>query len=183
MRCEIRRLHDAYKYTTIYVTHDQTEAMTTADTIVVMNRGRVEQVGSPEDIYLRPCSEFVARFIGGTNIFRGRKIADNLIDCGGLVLRCAAGEPAAAGTTAVSVRLHEIAIEPVGDGAIGGDWQPNEAAGRVVRQAYLGSYRDYLISLADGKEVRLTAPLGVDVPVGGTVRLRFPPEHCRALAR
>ena len=76
MRFEIRRLHDAYKYTTIYVTHDQAEAMTTADTIVVMNRGRVEQVGSPEEVYQRPRSEFVARFIGGTNIFRGRHIGD-----------------------------------------------------------------------------------------------------------
>src|SRR4051812_3294321 len=74
MRFEIRRLHDACKYTTIYVTHDQGEAMTTADTIVVMNRGRVEQVGSPEDIYQRPGSEFVARFIGGRNILHGRPI-------------------------------------------------------------------------------------------------------------
>ena len=82
MRFEIRRLHDAYKYTTIYVTHDQAEAMTTADTIVVMNLGRVEQVGSPEDIYQRPRSEFVARFIGGTNIFRGRHIGDGMVDCG-----------------------------------------------------------------------------------------------------
>src|ERR1700674_2517422 len=71
MRFEIRRLHDEYKYTTVYVTHDQAEAMTTSDLIVVMNRGRVEQTGSPEDIYQRPQSEFVARFIGGTNILRG----------------------------------------------------------------------------------------------------------------
>jgi iron(III) transport system ATP-binding protein len=80
MRFEIRRLHDAYKYTTIYVTHDQGEAMTTADIIVVMNRGRVEQVGSPEDVYQRPRSEFVARFIGGTNIFRGRHVGDGIVD-------------------------------------------------------------------------------------------------------
>ena len=97
MRFEIRRLHDAYKYTTIYVTHDQGEAMTTADTIVVMNLGRVEQVGSPEDVYQRPHSEFVARFIGGTNIFRGRHIGDGMVDCGAVLLRCCAGEPAAAG--------------------------------------------------------------------------------------
>src|SRR5260370_12914792 len=71
MGFELRRLHDAYKYTTVYVTHDQAEAMTTADRIVVMNNGRIEQVGTPEDIYRRPQSEFVARFIGGTNILRG----------------------------------------------------------------------------------------------------------------
>ena len=71
MRFEIRGLHDRYRYTTVYVTHDQTEAMTTADVIVVMNQGSIEQIGTPDDIYRRPRSEFVARFIGGTNIFRG----------------------------------------------------------------------------------------------------------------
>ena len=72
MRFEIRRLHDRYRYTTVYVTHDQSEAMTTADLIAVMNRGRIEQLGTPEEIYDRPRSEFVARFIGGSNILRGQ---------------------------------------------------------------------------------------------------------------
>ena len=151
----------------------------TADMIVVMNRGQVEQVGPPEDIYQRPCSEFVASFIGGTNIFRGRHIGDGIIDCGGVVLRCGAGEPAATGETAVSVRLHEIELTP--HAATGGERKPNEAVGKVVRQSYLGPYRDYLVGLADGKEVRVTAPLGVNVPLGGNVRLRFTPGHCRAL--
>src|SRR5437763_14437944 len=112
MRLYTSHLHDANKHTTIYVTHDQAEAMTTADTIVVMNRGRVEQVGSPEDIYQRPRSEFVARFIGGTNILRGRKIGGDLVDCGAVVLRCGQGEPAPRGDTAVSVRFHDIATAP-----------------------------------------------------------------------
>src|SRR3569833_4795967 len=64
MRFEIRRLHDQYRYTTVYVTHDQSEAMTTADLIAVMNGGRIDQFGSPEDIFARPQSVFVARFIG-----------------------------------------------------------------------------------------------------------------------
>ena len=183
MRFEIRRLHDTYKYTTIYVTHDQAEAMTTADMIVVMNRGRVEQVGSPEDIYQRPRSEFVARFIGGTNILRGRRIGADLVDCGAVVLRCGQGEPAAGGDTAVSVRFHEIAVVPANGAAEqAGEGPPNEAAGRVLRQAYLGAHRDYLIGLADGQQVRVVAPLQVNVAVGQTVQLRFPPEHCRALA-
>lgn len=183
MRFEIRRLHDAYKYTTIYVTHDQAEAMTTADTIVVMNRGRVEQVGAPEEIYRRPGSEFVARFIGGTNIFHGRHIGGGMIDCGAVVLRCAEGEPAASGETAVSVRLHDIELTAGAGAAAGDETRPNEAVGRVLRQSYLGPYRDYLVGLVGGKEVRATAPLEVNVPVDGSVRLRFPPERCRALAR
>ncbi|MDQ6881461.1 MAG: ABC transporter ATP-binding protein, partial [Pseudomonadota bacterium] len=72
MRFEIRRLHDKFRYTTVYVTHDQAEAMTTADMIVVMNQGVIEQAGTPEEIYQRPKTEFVARFIGGTNVFKGR---------------------------------------------------------------------------------------------------------------
>ena len=180
MRFEIRRLHDTYKYTTIYVTHDQGEAMTTADMIVVMNRGRVEQVGSPEEIYQQPRSEFVARFIGGTNIFRGRHLGGGIVDCGVVVLRCGTGEPADTGETAVSVRLHDIALTRIG--AAGAERIPNEAVGQVVRQSYLGPSRDYLVALGDGKEVRVTAPLGVNFPVGESVRLLFPPEHCRALA-
>jgi iron(III) transport system ATP-binding protein len=180
MRFEIRRLHDTYKYTTVYVTHDQSEAMTTADTIVVMNQGRVEQVGSPEDIYQRPRSEFVARFIGGTNIFRGRSIGPDTVDCGSVVLRCGQGEQAASGETAVSIRLHDIALaEPNGPAP---ERRPNEGEGRVLRQAYLGAHRDYLVGLADGQQVRVVAPLQVNVPVGQPVRMRFPPEHCRALA-
>ena len=72
MRFEVRRLHDAYRYTTVYVTHDQSEAMTTADLICVMNGGKIEQSGSPEEIYDRPRSEFVARFIGSSNVIKGK---------------------------------------------------------------------------------------------------------------
>lgn len=71
MRFEIRRLHDRYRYTTVYVTHDQAEAMTTADLIAVMNKGKVEQVGSPTEIYERPRTRFVADFIGEINILEG----------------------------------------------------------------------------------------------------------------
>src|SRR5438045_6968071 len=66
MRFEIRRLHDEYRYTTVYVTHDQSEAMTTADLIAVMNAGKIDQLGTPPDIHDRPRSDLVARFIGHT---------------------------------------------------------------------------------------------------------------------
>ena len=77
MRFEIRRLHDEYRYTTVYVTHDQSEAMTTADLIAVMNGGKIDQLGTPEDIYDRPQSEFVARFIGASNVIKGTALDDN----------------------------------------------------------------------------------------------------------
>src|SRR5205085_9446745 len=72
MRLEIRRLHEEFRDTSIYVTHDQLEAMTMADRIVVMNLGRIEQIGTPEEMYDRPRSKFVARFIGASNVLDAR---------------------------------------------------------------------------------------------------------------
>jgi iron(III) transport system ATP-binding protein len=177
MRFEIRRLHDAYRYTTLYVTHDQAEAMTTADLLVVMSQGRIEQLGTPEEVYQRPRTEFVARFLGGTNILRGRRLGDGLVDCGGVVLRCGAGELGRGKEAVVSIRLHDIDLSTDDAGAL----QPNEASGTVARRVYLGAQRDYVVSLRDGQQLRVVTPLGVDIPVGAEVRLRMPPEHCRAL--
>jgi iron(III) transport system ATP-binding protein len=178
MRFEIRRLHDKYRYTTVYVTHDQAEAMTAADLIVVMNQGAIEQAGSPEDIYQRPRTEFVARFIGGTNIFRGRwDGADGVAAGNGLFLRCASGEYAREGDTAVSVRHHDVRLareRPAGD--------TNAVQGTVARQIYLGSHRDYLVNLPDGETVRALAPSHLSIAPGEHVWLHLPPEHCRALA-
>src|SRR5205085_5006462 len=71
MRFEIRRLHDQYRYTTVYVTHDQSEAMTTADIIAVMNGGKIDQRVTPEDIYAKPQSEFHGRFLVASNAIKG----------------------------------------------------------------------------------------------------------------
>ena len=179
MRFEIRRLHDEYRYTTVYVTHDQAEAMTAADLIVVMNHGRIEQAGSPEDIYQRPLSEFVARFIGGTNILKGGRLPGDAVDVGGgLVLRCGSGDFAAQGATAVSVRHHDIRLNAEAPASGETNW----ASGTVLRQVYLGSHRDYLVGLGNGEEVRMVADAGTAIPQGHPVWLHFPPEHCRALA-
>jgi iron(III) transport system ATP-binding protein len=78
----------------------------------------------------------------------------------------------------VSVRPHDIAL-----GAVNGAVQPGEAEARIERQTYLGGHRDYLVALADGQSLRVVAPLSVDMPVGDRVKLHFPPERCRALAR
>jgi iron(III) transport system ATP-binding protein len=178
MRFEIRRLHDQYRYTTVYVTHDQAEAMTTADLIVVMNLGAIEQAGVPEEVYQRPRTEFVARFIGGTNIFKGRGDGE-AVTCGsGLVLRCGSGEFAAQGDTAVSVRHHDIRLLREGPG----EREPNWARGVVARQIYLGSHRDYLVDIGPGETVHAVSPSEVSVPPGEPVWLHFPPERCRALA-
>jgi iron(III) transport system ATP-binding protein len=177
MRFEIRRLHDTYRYTTLYVTHDQAEAMTTADLIVVMNHGRIEQVGSPEEVYRRPRSEFVARFLGGTNILRGRALGDGLADCGGVMLRCGEGDYGGGDKAIVSIRLHDIELsaQPAAEP------RPNEANGTIARRVYLGAQRDYLVTLKDGQQLRAVTPLSVDIAEGSAVRVSLPPAHCRAL--
>ncbi len=178
MRFEIRGLHDRYRYTTVYVTHDQTEAMTTADVIVVMSQGSIEQIGTPDDIYRRPRSEFVARFIGGTNIFRGTKADNDHVTAAGMILKCGSGEFRVGGETAVSIRHHDVVL-----GLTRPETPGNSAEGIVERQIYLGSHRDYLVRLPTKETVRVVAPVSVDVPAGQTVWLYFPPEHCRALAQ
>jgi iron(III) transport system ATP-binding protein len=177
MRFEVRRLHDEYKYTTVYVTHDQVEAMTTADVIVVMNRGRIEQTGSPEEIYQQPATEFVARFIGGTNLLKGQSSDGNLVTCPGLTWRCGQGRTASQGETAVSIRLHDVELSRSADGGA----ETNQARGRVVRQVYLGASRDYLVALEAGPQIRATTGPAVDIAAGSDVWVRFPVESCRAL--
>ncbi|WP_295141411.1 ABC transporter ATP-binding protein [uncultured Reyranella sp.] len=178
MRFEIRRLHDQYRYTTVYVTHDQAEAMTTADLIAVMNKGKVEQLGPPEEIYARPRSEFVARFIGGSNVLAARAIDDSRISVAGGVLRTIGRPLVANRPVAVSVRQHEIgiALESPPSGA------ENHLHGKVTRQVFLGSTRDYTVALDDGTELRVTAPPGQNIAPGRSVWLHLPAEQCRALA-
>jgi sulfate transport system ATP-binding protein len=89
LRRWLRRLHDELHITSVFVTHDQEEALEVADRIVVLNQGRIEQVGSPEEVYDRPASKFVYQFLGDVSLFRGRvhqgrgRIEDFEIDIGG----------------------------------------------------------------------------------------------------
>ncbi len=178
MRFELRRLHDLYRYTTLYVTHDQSEAMSTADMIVVMNRGRIEQAGAPEDIYERPVSEFVARFIGGTNILMGRRLDATHVAVDDLILRCSPGVHANGAQAAVSIRMHQVVLtaERPGDGA------ENVAAATVVRQVFLGPSRDYWVELASGAQLRVVAPPGLNIAPGSRAWVHLPPDRCRTLA-
>ena len=177
MRFEVRRLHDEYRYTTIYVTHDQSEAMTTADIIAVMNAGKIEQAGSPEEIYERPRSEFVARFIGSSNVVRGKVLDDNHITFAGTTLRATGGKFASGGEGAVAVRQHVIALS-----ASKPAQTENMVPATVMRQVFLGSSRDYMVAAADGTQMRVVASAAENVPQGASVWLHLPPERCRVLA-
>ena len=178
MRFEIRRLHDEYRYTTVYVTHDQSEAMTTADMIAVMNGGRIDQLGTPEDIYDRPQSEFVARFIGASNVIKGVARDADHIDFGGAVLRVVGDRLTAGQNASVAIRQHDIQLATMApqNGA-------NAVKARVTRQVFLGATRDYLVEVCDGTALRVvTAPENL-VAEGSEVWLTLPAERCRALSR
>lgn len=178
MRFEVRRLHDAFRYTTVYVTHDQSEAMTTADLICVMNGGKIEQAGSPEDIYDRPKSEFVARFIGASNVVKGKGLGDGRVEFSGVPLRCTGETVAAGATTPVSIRPHDITLsQSAPSGA------ENVVPGTVTRQVYLGGNRDYMVETKDGSQVRILTGAAENIPQGSAVFLQLPPQKCRALSR
>jgi iron(III) transport system ATP-binding protein len=179
MRFEIRRLHDQYRYTTVYVTHDQAEAMTTADLIAVMNLGKVEQLGTPEDVYYRPSSEFVARFIGGSNILRGTAVNSSRVTIAGVPLRTSGRTVMAGESVAVSVRQHTIRLLTAAPDA----GLENVLPATVTWQIFLGATRDFSVTLIDGTELRVTAPPEPAIAPGTAVWLHLPAEHCRALAK
>jgi iron(III) transport system ATP-binding protein len=179
MRFEIRRLHDQTGITMVYVTHDQAEAMVTADRIGVMNRGRIEQVGSPYDVYERPASEFVAAFIGRTNTLAGKVVGPGLVEtAGGQVLRGTdeVGFPVGTAVT-ICVRPHHVLLTRPADGGF------NELSATVARSVYLGEARDYLVELDDGARMRISAPPDSDIHPGTSVSVFLPLGHCRVVAR
>jgi iron(III) transport system ATP-binding protein len=179
MRFEIRRLHDQTGITMVYVTHDQAEAMVTADRIAVMNGGRIEQVAGPYQVYERPATEFVAAFIGRTNTLDGTVVGPGLVEAsGGRRLRGAEEAGFSPGTpVTICVRPHRVLLGRPADGGC------NELRGRVTRSVYLGETRDYLVELDGGGRWRVSAPPQPDIGTGAPVTLYVPIEHCRLVAR
>jgi ABC-type Fe3+/spermidine/putrescine transport system ATPase subunit len=177
MRFEIRRLHDEFRITTVYVTHDQAEAMVTSDRIAVMNQGRIEQVADPHTLYNRPKTRFVAGFIGRTNFIEG--------DCGGgsvsfgpfTVPQAALEGAPASGKVTVSVRPQSmrLAREPSPPGAPHGTPQ---VAATIAERAYLGEFWDYVVTPVDsGLRLRVTAPPLDIYQVGESAWLTLDPKQ------
>jgi iron(III) transport system ATP-binding protein len=178
MRFEIRRLHDEYRYTTVYVTHDQSEAMTTADLIAVMNSGKIDQLGTPEDIYDRPQSEFVARFIGASNVIKGTARDHNHVSFSGATLQVVGAKLTAGQSAAVAIRQHDVRLSTEMPQA-----SQNAVKAVVTRQVFLGPSRDYMVETVDGTVLRVITATENAVPKGSEVWLTLPPERCRALSR
>ncbi|WP_281827205.1 ABC transporter ATP-binding protein [Jannaschia rubra] len=168
MRVELEGLHRQLGTTMIYVTHDQVEAMTMADRIVVLNQGRIEQVGSPMDLYHRPGSEFVAGFIGapGMNLL-GVEMAEGMLGYG--------AHPLAPAATAAKVRTLGIRPEHIhiGEGAGGPGTLPVE----VKVREQLGS-ESYLYTVSPlGHEIVVRTDGDTSVAAGDRIVLRLAPDH------
>ena len=144
MRSEIRRLHDAFKITTVYVTHDQSEAMVTSDRIVVMNHGRIEQLDDPVSLYRRPKTRFVAGFIGRTNLLDGRHDGNRIVFPGFDVHTDSAPASDFPGAS-FSVRPQTIVLHVSPPRDHGRSWW---VAGKIEERAYLGEYWEYVVRVA-----------------------------------
>ncbi len=155
MRSEIRRLHDKFEHTAIYVTHDQDEALAISDRIVIMNAGHIEQVGLPREVYDRPANRFVADFLGFENVFECHTVEST--DAGAVAV-CEGG-------LRVPLQQETDRLEPGAAIAFRGRRaeraRPSDprtavtARGRVVVAMYSGETQRLVLEIADGKQVTL----------------------------
>jgi iron(III) transport system ATP-binding protein len=184
MRGELKRLQSKIGITTVYVTHDQSEALALSDQIAVMDRGRISQIGSPQDIYFRPLNPFVARFVGATNLLSGRLIgtADGRGEVevlGGRQVRClvpqAIDDPA---SVSVSIRPEGVKLGPRAEG--GAAANGNCLAGHITGATFLGSARRVDVQ-SDGVNLQVTTAADLPLPADGEVLLVFAPERTVAL--
>ncbi|MEW6671984.1 MAG: ABC transporter ATP-binding protein [Thermodesulfobacteriota bacterium] len=186
MRFDIVALQKSTHITTIYVTHDQAEAMVIADKIAVMNQGVIEQIGTAREIYDQPGSRFVAGFIGLTNFARGRIASKGsgqqewLVDSkelGTRIVGISDKDFKPDQKVTLSVRPENIMLsreQPEGD--------LNIVGGRIERTTYIGEYSDILIRV-NAVELRVHSPTHLRFDQGDHVFLAFPPQRCNLLAR
>ena len=120
MQLELKRLQREMNITFVYVTHDQEEALTMSDTVVVMNKGNIQQIGSPQDIYNEPCNAFVARFIGDSNIVDGIMEKDFLVSFAGHEFTCVDRGFKPREPVQVVIRPEDVAIVPPSIGMLTG---------------------------------------------------------------
>ena len=185
MQIEIRRIQQELSITTIYVTHDQTEAMNMSDRIVVMNEGVIEQLGAAEEIYRRPSSRFVADFVGQINLLAGKVVGDEgdgaVVAAAGAAIRAPKQEGVRPGAE-VSIGIRPELFKAVtNDSAASG---MNALDGRIAGRTFAGNLLHVFVDLDDGTRVVLEArpqdPMGED---GSVIRLGWRPDDTIVLTR
>lgn len=180
MRFEIRDLQKRLGITAIYVTHAQEEALVMSDKIAIINKGKLVQLGTPEEIYEHPSNRFVADFIGLSDFIPARVLSfdGNLAQvCVGNAAISVTSMPGIAANQPVTLFARPNDIEIVPDGE-----HENILLGKVKQATYLGNCMDYRIQLEEGPIVRVEGDTGVRYAPGAAVRLHLPSEHCRIIA-
>jgi iron(III) transport system ATP-binding protein len=179
LRQEIKALQRQLGVTTIMVTHDQEEALSMADRIVVMNQGRIEQVGTPTEVYREPATPFVADFVGRINVLDAQVMAPGRLRIGPGEFVFAAGDGARAGAVKVYLRPEDVLARPIGEG------DSNVFLARIEKIEFLGSYCLVEVSSAGLGDARLTVYLSLNflseqaLGVGSELKLRVLPERMR----
>jgi sulfate transport system ATP-binding protein len=144
LRGWLRELHEATHLTTLLVTHDQEEAMELSDQIVVVDKGRIHQVGSPREVYDAPKTSFVASFVGTANVLEGQ-VKDGRASVGSMAIAVPGDIPEGSNVRAI-VRPHDVRITK-------GETSAHKAVGRVRRTAHLGAYVKLDLEIATGEVV------------------------------
>jgi iron(III) transport system ATP-binding protein len=183
MRTELKRLQREFNLTTVYVTHDQSEALALSHEIAVMNEGRVVQVGTPRQIYEQPSDRFVADFVGTTNFIGG--IVAHVAD-GRCTVSCAMGELKAQASEGVarnaavivSVRPEDVELSEAPPSAADGD---NVCKGTVNARDFLGDYLDFHVKVGD-VVLQAKAHPSLRTPTGDQIYLRMKVDKCVAIA-
>ncbi len=181
MQLEIRRIQQELGLTAVYVTHDQTEAMTMSDRVAVMDGGRLEQIGTPEAVYNRPRTRFVASFIGKVNYLQGHvaSVDDGQASVETAVCQCLcpAGGVKAGEQVTLAIRPEHITLQATvnGNEAV----NPfNAAQATVLSSIYAGNLRQYLVRLSDQSDMLVETRAGDRVwPPGEAVQLAWQPQH------
>ncbi len=182
MQYELKHLHERLGLTFVYVTHDQSEALTMSDRVAVFNDGRIQQLATPAELYERPSNAFVARFIGENNRLLGtirERFADRcLVDVAGTLVKATAGNVGGAGAaTTLSIRPERVAINSM-------IAQDNEVEGRVLETIYHGDHLRVRLALLghDDFVVKLPNRAGqIRLGPGQTVKVSWLAADCRAL--
>ncbi len=175
MRIELRELQRRLAITTVYVTHDQGEALFLSHRVAVMHAGRIVQEGRPKDLYQSPASGFVADFVGDATFLAGEATGGGIRALGGTV-RCALSDGLAEGAPALLVlRPENIVVRTAASGA------PNEFAGRLRVAAFAGDHLDCVVEVGE-TVVRARAHPASELRRDQRVWVEFPLQHCVAIA-
>jgi putative spermidine/putrescine transport system ATP-binding protein len=170
LRDEIRRIQQEFGITTLFVTHDQEEALSMADRVAVMRAGQLEQCAAPAELYDRPATPFVAQFVGTMNHLPGRIIDAGQVRVAGRELPVDGACPAAGSEVKVLLRPENLDLEPAAEGSAGAE-VPGE--GQVLLATFLGATTRLTVRLGDGTEAKADLPShrAVRFPVGSAARV------------